>query len=131
MKKIIIASGPVIVEDGKVLVSKHGDTSFWKFCGGMVEDDEENLFATAKRRAKEEAGVDLKLTNETPYFYYTQKEIEGVLKDVILVHFLAERIGEVKPGEGIREVAWLEVDKLPHDLAPNIIPALKHFGFIE
>ena len=51
--------------------------------------------------------------------------------DVILVHFLAERIGEIKPGTDIREVAWLEVDKLPHDLAPNIIPALKHFGFIE
>ena len=29
MAKIIIASGPVIVEDNKVLLNKHGDTSFW------------------------------------------------------------------------------------------------------
>ena len=113
MQKIIVASGPVIVEDGKVLVSKHGDTSFWK------------------RRAKEEVGVDLELINEIPYFFYTQKEIEGEIADVILCQFLAKRIGEVNKGVDIREVAWLEVGNLPQDLAPNIIPALKHFGFIE
>jgi len=38
MPKIIIASGPVIVEDGKVLLNKHGGTTFSKFCGGRVED---------------------------------------------------------------------------------------------
>ncbi|MDO8261506.1 MAG: NUDIX hydrolase [Candidatus Magasanikbacteria bacterium] len=131
MQKIIVASGPVIVEDGKVLVSKHGDTSFWKFCGGKVEDYEENLFTTAKRRAKEEVGVDLELINEVPFFFYTQKEVDGGIADVILCQFLAKRIGEVKMGIDIREVAWLEVNNLPQDLAPNIIPSLKHFGFIE
>jgi len=34
MPKIIIASGPVIVENNKVLLNQHGDTEFWKFCGG-------------------------------------------------------------------------------------------------
>ena len=29
MSKIIIASGPVIVEDNKVLLAKHGQDSFW------------------------------------------------------------------------------------------------------
>lgn len=131
MQKIIIASGPVIVEDGKILLSKHGDTPFWKLCGGKVENFEENLFMNAKRRAKEEVGVDLELINEIPYFFYTQKEIEGEIADVILCQFLTKRIGEVNKGIDIREVAWLEVDNLPQDLAPNIIPALKHFGFIE
>jgi len=36
MLKIIIASGPVIVENNKVLLNQHGDTDFWKFCGGKV-----------------------------------------------------------------------------------------------
>lgn len=38
MPKIIIASGPVIVENNKVLLNQHGDTEFWKFCGGQVEN---------------------------------------------------------------------------------------------
>lgn len=40
MSKIIIASGPVIVEDGKVLLNKHGEDNFWKFCGGQAEEDD-------------------------------------------------------------------------------------------
>ena len=52
MKKIIVASGPVVVEGGKVLLNKHGDTSFWKFCGGKVEDFDQNLFEAAKRETK-------------------------------------------------------------------------------
>jgi 8-oxo-dGTP pyrophosphatase MutT (NUDIX family) len=43
MKNIIIASGPVIVENYKVLLNQHGDDSFWKFCGGRVEEGEFNL----------------------------------------------------------------------------------------
>jgi len=37
-KKLIIASGPVIIENGKVLLNKHGDDKFWKFLGGKVEN---------------------------------------------------------------------------------------------
>lgn len=53
MTKIIIASGPVIVENGKVLLNKHGDTAFWKFCGGRVEDFETDLISNARREVKE------------------------------------------------------------------------------
>ena len=131
MSNIIIASGPVIVEDGKVLLNKHGDTPFWKFCGGRVEDGDDNLFAAAKRRAKEEVGAGLELLNEDPFFSYTKTKEGDKEKDVVLVHFLAKRLGEVVPGKGIREVEWLEINNLPEDLAPNIIPALKHFGFLN
>ena len=59
MLKIIIASGPVIVENGKVLLNKHGDDNFWKFCGGKVEDYNTNLADNAKREVKEEMGIDI------------------------------------------------------------------------
>jgi ADP-ribose pyrophosphatase YjhB (NUDIX family) len=131
MSNIIIASGPVIVEDGKVLLNKHGDTTFWKFCGGKVKNGDDNLFVAAKRRAREEVGVDLELLNEEPFFSYTTTKEGGEKKDVILVHFLAKRVGEVVLGEDIRESGWLEINSLPNDLAPNIIPALKHFGFLN
>ena len=129
MPKIIIASGPVIVEDNKVLLNKHGDTAFWKFCGGRVENYEDNLIDNAKREAKEEMGIDIEILDKEPFFAFTRKEKEGEMIDIILVHFLAKRIGEIKPGEDILKWDWLDINNLPKDLGPNVLPALKHFGF--
>ena len=126
MAKIIIASGPVIVEDNKVLLNNHGDTDFWKFCGGQVEDVDSNLIEAAKREVKEEMGIDIKVANVEPFITHAKKNVA----DVILVHFLAERVGEIKPRKDIREWQWFELDKLPNNLAPNIIPVLKHFNFV-
>jgi len=130
MSKIIIASGVVIVENNKVLLNKHGDDDFWKFCGGRVEEDEINLKTTAQREVKEEVGLGIELLNNAPYFFYTEKEIDGVQTSVILAHFLAKRIGEITPGEDIREWRWIDVNDLDgENIAPNIKPALKYFGF--
>lgn len=127
MPKIIIASGPVIVEDGKILLDISGDDNFWKFCGGKVKENE-NLQETAKRRSKEELGIEIEITNNTPFLLHTTKEDF----DVILVHWLAKKIGEISPGEDIREWKWIPLENLEKEnLAPNIIPALKHFGFLK
>ncbi len=130
-KKIIIASGPVIVEEGAVLLNKHGDTAFWKFCGGKVEDYNFDLIENAKREAKEEMGIEINILNNEPFITFTRKETQEGMVDIILAHFLAERVGEIKPGADIREWAWHKLENLPDDLGPNIIPALKHFGFLE
>jgi len=132
MKKIIIASGPVIVENGKVLLNQHGDTEFWKFCGGKVEDFNTSLADNARREVMEEMGIEIKIIDREPFLTYTQKETEEGTIDVILVHYLAERIGEIKPGEDIRRWDWIPLDKLEGEpLAPNIIPALKYFEFLK
>lgn len=132
--KIIIASGPVIVEDDKVLLNKHGDTAFWKFCGGRVESFDQTLAEAARREVKEEMGLEVEILNDTPCLLYARKTTDEGLVDVILVHFLAHRHGEINPGSDIREWAWLPIDelmKMPEgELAPNILPALKHFKFI-
>jgi 8-oxo-dGTP pyrophosphatase MutT (NUDIX family) len=129
--KIIIASGPVIVEEGKVLLNKHGDTAFWKFCGGRVDDFETDLIANAKREVKEEMGIDILIKDERPFIVHVKKEDGDEKIDVILAHFLAERIGEIMPGSDIREWKWIDLKSLPTDLAPNIFPTLKHFGFLS
>lgn len=130
MSKIIIASGPVIAEDGKVMLNQHGDTDFWKFCGGQIKDDE-SLMETATRRVKEEMGIDIEILDENPFIAYAKKKTPEGVMDVILVHYLAKRLGEIKPGTEIREWNWFDIKNLPQDLAPNIIPALKHFRFIN
>lgn len=129
MSKIIIAVGPVIVENGKVLLNKDSKDNFWKFCGGQVENNDFNLKETACREVKEEMGLEIEILDEAPYFFYTEKEKDGTAISVILVHFLARRLGEVKPGIDIREWRWIDIAKLDQeDLAPNIKPTLKYFG---
>ena len=134
MNKIIIASGPVIIENNKTLLNISGEDNFWKFCGGKVRENED-LQQTAVRRAKEELGINIEITNPTPFLFYTAKKTSTEPIDVILVHYLAKHIGEIKPGEDIREWKWipiLELDELEKkgELAPNIIPTLKHFRII-
>lgn len=132
MSKIIIASGPVIVENNQVLVNKHGDTNFWKFCGGKVEDFNASLIDAARREAKEEMGIEIEILDQNPFITFTTKASEdGGVVDVILVHYLAKRVGEIQPGVDIREWKWLDIANLPDDLGPNIMPALRHFSFIK
>ncbi len=130
MSKIIIASGPVIVENNKVLLNKHGEDNFWKFCGGTVEDSEFNVREAARREVKEEMGLDIEILSPEPYFFYTEKESEGNKISVILVHFLAKRTNEISPSQDIRNWRWIAINDLDQEnLAPNIKPVLKHFGF--
>lgn len=132
MLKIIIASGPVIVENNKVLLNKHGDDDFWKFCGGRVEDFEIDIEETAKREVKEEMGLEIEILNDLPYFFYTKKEKDGEKISVVLVHFLAKRLSEIKPDDDIKEWAWLDLDSLEKEnLAPNVLATLRFFNFLK
>ena len=118
---IIVVSGPVIIEKGKVLLNKHGDTTFWKFPGGRIEDFTElSLDEHAKREVMEEMGIGIDIVR--PLSTLMTKKGEDV---VILVHFLANRIGEVFPGSDIREWKWLPIKSLPDDCAPNIKPIIE------
>ena len=128
MSKIILASGPVIVEKGKVLLNKHGDDKFWKFCGGRVEDFDSDLQEAAKRETKEEMGIDIEIIDKEPFLMHVRKDD----KDVILVHYNAKRVGEIVPGADIKEWKWVALKDLEkEDLGPNIIPALVHFWYLD
>ena len=125
---IIVASGPVIIENNKVLLNQSGEDDFWKFCGGGVADYEVNLKDTARRRVKEEMGLEIEILEETPFFFYTEKNAEKT--SVVLVHFLAKRLGEVQSREGVRAWRWFGVEDLSGGkLAPNILPVLDYFNF--
>ena len=134
MLKIIIASGPVIVSNNKVLLNSHGEDIFLKFCGGRVENFDDNLIEAARREAFEEIGVDINILNFEPFIMHVKKKKEGQDIDVILVHYLAEisASSKIKRGNDIREVKWVELEKLENEnLAPNIIPTLRHFKLIK
>jgi len=125
--ELTIASGPVIVEDGKVLLDKHGD-DFWKFPGGKQVDDN-NFLENAKREVKEELGIDVELVGE-PCVMGFDRNHNGIKEYILLFHYLAKRKGEIKKGRDVKEFKWLDVNSLPEDMAPNIKPVLKYFNII-
>jgi len=131
--KVFLVSGPVIVKNNKVLLNQHGDTEFWKFCGGSANNFNTRLTDIAIQKAKEEMGLDIKLADNQPFFMHIVKELETGPADVVLVHFLAKLTSEtIRPADFIRKWAWISLKDLKNEnLAPNIIPALKHFGFIK
>lgn len=128
--KTVIASGPVIVEDGKVLLNMHGEMPIWKFCGGKVEDFTLSLIDNAKLEVMQEMGLNIEILDREPYIFFARRDKPDGTIDLVLVHFHAKRIGEVKPGEEIIDWGWFPLDQLPDGLAPNIVPALKYFGYL-
>ncbi len=124
----IVASGPVIIENNKVLLNKekkeHG-SDMWMFPGGMVEDFDIPLEETCRREVKEEMGIDVKIIKPLQTRMVHRIGVEGSL--AILVHFLAERIGEINPGPQTIEWGWHDIDNLPSDCAPNVYEVIKDY----
>ena len=123
--KNIVASGPVIIENGKLLVSKDSKDDFYKIPGGRIEFGEE-LEETCIREVKEETNADVELIRplHTMVIYknpQTQEEMS-----IILIHYEAKlkNPGKLKPNrEDIIEVKWLDVEGIKsgkYAVAPNI-----------
>lgn len=121
----IIASGPVIIEDNKVLLNKeqkeYGVTP-WLFPGGEVEDFDATLEEACRREAKEEMGIDVQIIKPLkPLLLHERGRV------IILIHYLARRIGEVKPGINIVDWGWHDVYNLPGDCAVNVHQVIKEY----
>lgn len=140
IKNVIVAAGPVIIEDGKVLLNKHGEDKFWKFLGGRVEeadfsDPEMTLEKACGREAKEENGSDIEIIRPLKPMMMPKPGSPDTW--VVLIHFLAKRKGEMKLGADIKECREFEVEKIlaggypDEQFAPNVIPVLKNWQEIR
>jgi ADP-ribose pyrophosphatase YjhB (NUDIX family) len=119
-QNVVIASGPVIIKDKKVLLNKHGESKLWKFPGGDITESSGDLETWAAKKVMEEMGIEVKIIKPLkPMVIWKEDEV------IILIHYLAELITEeIKPAEYIKEYAWLDIDKLPADCSPNIKPVV-------
>ncbi|OGH69756.1 MAG: hypothetical protein A2754_01740 [Candidatus Magasanikbacteria bacterium RIFCSPHIGHO2_01_FULL_47_8] len=119
----IIASGPVIIEDGKVLLNKEhkpSGVSPWMFPGGEVEDFDKSLEDACRREVGEEMGIDVEIIKPLrPIMLHKDGKV------ILLIHYLAKRIGEVKPGKEIAKWGWHDIHNLPGDCAPNVYEIVK------
>lgn len=129
-QKLIIASGPVVIEDGKVLLDKHGADNFWKFLGGKVESFDftnvsDSLEEACRQRVQEEMGFDVEIIKTLKPMLLPKPGDPDTW--VVLIHYLAKRLGEIKPGSEIREWKWFDINDLPEDCAPNIKPVIEEY----
>lgn len=124
--KIIIASGPVIIEDGKLLVIKDSKDDFYKIPGGTVEEkDGGDLEKTCKREFKEEVNGAIEILEKLSTQILDRNPKTNEKMRIELHHYNARLLNrdEIKPIFPIKEVAWLhlsEIKQRKYSVAPNI-----------
>jgi len=59
--RYIIASGPVIIENGKLLVNKDNKDDFYKLPGGTIGEGVENLGEACYRETQEEINGNIEI----------------------------------------------------------------------
>ena len=125
MTKTIIASGPVIIENGKLLVTKDEKDDFYKIPGGKIKEGIETPEQTCIRRVKEEANAEIEIIKPLhPMILWKNPQTKEAMT-ILLIHYLAKLKNpkSIKPMPPIKEVRWLDIKEIKsgkHNVAPNI-----------
>ncbi len=123
--KLIIASGPVIIEDGKLLVNKDNKDDFYKLPGGTIEKGIEDLEEACHHEVKEENNAEIEIIKPlSPMILWKNPQTEEKMA-VVLIHYLAKLKNkeDIKAIPPIQEVKWLDIEEIKqekHFVAPNI-----------
>ncbi len=123
--KYIVASGPVIIEDGKLLVNKDNKDDFYKLPGGTVEEGIEDLEEACHRETKEENNAEIEIVKPlNPMILWKNPQTNESMA-ILLIHYMAilKNKNEVRPISPIQEVKWLNIEEIKkgeHYVAPNI-----------
>tara|TARA_Y100000310_G_scaffold322740_1_gene382147 strand:+ start:798 stop:1253 length:456 start_codon:yes stop_codon:yes gene_type:complete len=123
--KYIIASGPVIIENGKLLVNKDDKDDFYKLPGSTVEQGIEDLEQACHRETLEENNGKIEIIKPLhPMILWKNPQTKEPMV-ILLIHYLAKLLNkeEIKPNPPIQEVKWLDINEIKqgkHNVAPNI-----------
>ena len=122
----IIASVPVIIEEGKLLVNKDDKDDFYKLPGGTLEKGE-SLEECAIRELKEETGFSCELIGRLNIMHLDKNPRTKEEMQIDLHHYLARlknKVGNYNSFEYCgHEVKWLDIEEIKqgkHNVAPNI-----------
>lgn len=105
----------------KVLVGRKAHETKWRFVGGFVDPEDENLERTARREVIEETGG----IEVDAYKYIGSQKIDdaryrGTPDGVMTTFFVATYIfGAPRGTDDIAEVRWINLDELMDSLMPN------------
>jgi ADP-ribose pyrophosphatase YjhB (NUDIX family) len=124
-KNFLIASGPVIIEDNKVLLVKEikaEKITAWMFPGGTVEKIDQTLEEACAREVQEELGIKIQIIRALKPIMIRKNE-----QTIILIHYLADKDGEIKPGSEIKDWNWHDINNLPEDCAANVYEVIEDY----
>jgi len=122
--KYVVASGPVIIEDGKLLVIKDNKDDFYKIPGGRIETGE-SLIETCVREFKEETNGEIEILKPlNPLVVYKNPQTNEEMT-IVLIHYLAKlrNKDELETKEPIQKIKWLDIEEIKqgkYEVAPNI-----------
>jgi 8-oxo-dGTP pyrophosphatase MutT (NUDIX family) len=127
MAEKIVAVGPVIVQDGKLLVVQDKKDPFYKIPGGKVEPGE-TLKECIHREFFEETGYKCKIHERLKSEFILEKIGENnQKKEFQIYHYRAELVNEIKTYSSFEnnghKVEWLEIGEIlsgKYAVAPNI-----------
>lgn len=123
--KFIVASGPVIIEDNKLLVVKDNKDPFYKLPGGTVKE-EESLENGCIRGAKEEINADVEIIRPLmPHILYENPKTKEKMT-IVLINYLAELKNrkEIKPLPPSQDIKWVSIEEIKQgkgNVSPNVI----------
>ena len=109
--KYIIASGPVIIEDGKLLVDKDNKDDFYKLPGGSIQEGSEDLETACHRKVKEEINGEIEMIKPMhPQVLWENPQTKEKMT-IILVGYQAKlkNKDEIKPLPPTQEIKWLDL----------------------
>lgn len=99
--------------DGIILIKRKNPPEGWALPGGFV-DYGETLEEAAGREAKEETGLDIKISRQ---FHSYSDPSRDPRQHTISTVFLAEAAGEAKAGDDAAEYGIFRKDNLPDKIA--------------
>lgn len=126
-RKLILNCGGVVIEkDGKVLFQRRADNGKWGLIGGLVEMNETYAQA-AVREAREETGLEVKLTSFLGIFHnHDMVWANGDAAHVISAMYTAEIVsGEPRIDGESFELRFFGKDEFPELFAEDHIAALE------
>jgi ADP-ribose pyrophosphatase YjhB (NUDIX family) len=124
MTEEIIVSGPIIIDNGKLLVDKDEKDDFYKIPGGRLKENE-TLEENCIREAWEEVNAHVRIIKKLSTLILDRNPTTNEKMRIELHHYLCEveNISEVEAVHPIKEVKWLEISKIKrgkYNVAPNI-----------
>jgi 8-oxo-dGTP pyrophosphatase MutT (NUDIX family) len=125
MRKLIV-SGPVIIEDFKLLVTMDDKEDFYKIPGGALKE-KEDLEECAIRELKEETGFLCSIIKKLPTMKIKKRLNSNKVIDVELHHYLAKLKSSPSNYYSFKYnrhvVLWVSIDDIKngkYPVAPNI-----------
>lgn len=127
--KFIVASGPAIVEKGKILVVKDNKDDFYKLPGGTVKEGE-SLEEACERRAKQECNAEVEIIKPLlPNILYENPTTKEKMT-IVLINYLAELKNkkEIKPVFPTQDIKWVSIKEIKQGkghVSPNVKELVK------